>query len=148
MSNSITLFAIVVGISIFCIKYVVAFGSLSKFERRVLLLRVLLNVVAVGVLLLPIDYCSAWAYPTEEAVAASFFVAVAEVYGAACHLRCDVGASASALLFALIHADHGSNCGATFFALSVTGLAAAPLLFFVAPRHVRLFLRRHPRQDF
>ena len=140
MANAVTLLAIVVGVSIFCIKYVVAFGTLDKFERRMLLARVLLSVAAVSVLLLPTDHCKAWAYPPEEAVTSAFVVALAEVYGAACHLRCDVGASASALLFALIHADHTRNCGASFFAVSVTGLVAAPFLFFLSPRHGRFFV--------
>lgn len=129
MAYALTALALVIGLAVFATKYIVVFANLNFRERNVLLARVFLCIVAIVVLVAPLDFCAAWSFPLHETLLSAFIVALVEVYGLACDSRCSVGAAASALLFSLINADHNDECGAGFFAASVAGLVAAPFLW-------------------
>ena len=135
MGYALTALALVVGLTVFATKYIVVFGNLSHTEALVTFARVTLSVAAVVVLVVPLDYCSEWAYGLQEALPAAFLVAVAEVFGEACSNKCGIAASWVAMLYAIIHAEHRETaCGAALFATSVGGLIAGPVLWWYSGR--------------
>ena len=127
-SRSLTSLALVIGASLFFVKYIVYFRHPN---RLLLAARIVLSILAVCVLLIPLDYCPPFAYPHADALAGALVVAASEIFASATHVRCGCAVSATAALYALLNARHDATapCSAALFTVSTVTASAGYLLF-------------------